>query len=293
MMALALPPDAYRATIVPHNNKFRLKGWAADVPVTTPTDAVRDRIKMEWMVPSTWHAENLQHVAAHLSSSRPLCAVSDGSFHPALQVGTAAWVLHTGDHTHDLGGSNVVPGPKEVQCAHRSELSGLIGAVRHVNLICHMFQITSGDAELGCDGLEAYNVATRHTFDPSTKVAHFDLVSALHYLIRSSPLCWTFRHVAGHQDDHCSLEDIDVWGRLNITADRRAKEYLWHTVSEGTYLETHSAPAGVLGPVHCDYNDADMFLVSHLSSSLKSLVARRRATEFWECSQETSTPSPC
>ena len=61
-----------------------------------------------------------------------------------------------------------------------------------MNILCRQFNIQAGNIELGCDGFEAFQVASRYTYDPTTRLKHFDLVSTLHCLIEQSPLTWSF-----------------------------------------------------------------------------------------------------
>ena len=42
--------------------------------------------------------------------------------------------------------------------------------------------------EVGCDGEAAYLAATRYNYQPTTRIGHFDLVTKLHHLIKSSSL---------------------------------------------------------------------------------------------------------
>ena len=87
--------------------------------------------------------------------------VSDGSYHPEFKTGTASWVITSTNNTgRRIYGYNIVPGEQHVQCPHRSELSGLLGAVKHINLLCQQYNIQHGSIELACDGLEAHKVAT-------------------------------------------------------------------------------------------------------------------------------------
>lgn len=52
-----------------------------------------------------------------------------------------------------------------------------------------MFNITIGNVELGCDGMESYKAAIRYTYVPCTQLANFDnLVSTLHSLIKERPV---------------------------------------------------------------------------------------------------------
>ena len=160
-------------------------------------------------------------------------AVSDGSYHPDHKKGTAAWVIHDTISKAEITGNNNVPGHSTVQCSHRSELSGLIGVVQHINNICKKYAITKEHIEVGCDGEEAFRVASRFAYAPNNKISHHNIVTKLHYLINSSPINWTFRHVRGYQDDSKALNDLDIWERLNIKADSLAKVQLWDYIEEG------------------------------------------------------------
>ena len=61
--------------------------------------------------------------------------------------------------------NNIVPGIPHYQCSYCSELIGLIGAVRQINLSCNLHNIMEGNVELDCDSLDAFKVASRYTFD--------------------------------------------------------------------------------------------------------------------------------
>ena len=88
------------------------------------------------MVKNTHQPTNNQHIAQALQQGHTLITVSDGLFHPDLQHGTAAWIIWDENTGIEISGNNIVPGRKDIQCSHRSELSGLIGAIHHINTIC-------------------------------------------------------------------------------------------------------------------------------------------------------------
>ena len=140
------------------------------------------------MVCNTFNNAEEQQVAHSISSDEGAIAVSDGSYHPDYHHGTAAWIICNRQQTAQVFGNNLTPGSKIAQCSHRSELSGLIGVVKHINDICSRYNITSGNVEVGCDGEEAFKIATRHHYRPTSKISHHDLTSKLHHLINSSPI---------------------------------------------------------------------------------------------------------
>ena len=169
-----------------------------------------------------------------------------------------------------------------MQCPHRSELSGLIGAVQHINLICQQHNIQQGYIELGCDGLEAYKVATRHHFRPSCNIGHFDLASTLHRLIQNSQMTWTFRHVKGHQDDTVDIQSIDIWGRLNMVADAKAKVALWEHITEGNQPTQYTSISNALPALYTKFGQDNTMIVSNLKKRLRHHISTHTILQYWE-----------
>ena len=158
------------------------------------------------------HNDNNEFLETKLQSGITTRAVSDGSYHTTYQYVTSAWIITIQNNKHAITGPDVVPSDTKSQFSCRSELCGLIGDIRHINNICSTYNILEGSAELGCDGLEAYNVATRYEYAPPTKISHYDLSSNLHQLIKASPLSWNTHHVIVHQDNGDTYNNIDEWG---------------------------------------------------------------------------------
>jgi hypothetical protein len=113
-----------------------------------------------------------------------------------------------------------VPGAPEDQSSYRSELAGLYGIAMMVQVICEHFGITSGGIEVGCDGQIAIQrvFGEGPHFNPAIKDADYDILK------------WTWRHVAGHQDDD-GIKELDRWAMLNIEMDNLAKVY-WKDMSD-------------------------------------------------------------
>ena len=99
-----------------------------DVPLHYPSPSQQNDNRMTWMLHTTQDTST-NYIVSQLHQNIPLKAVSDGSFHPIIKVGTAAWTIQATDPSLSISGNNVVPGNNQIQCSHRSELSGLIGIV--------------------------------------------------------------------------------------------------------------------------------------------------------------------
>ena len=280
--SMSLPPTAQRATILHLHNHITFQGSTSEGVTYIPNDTAHNEIAQSWMVQNVRNEGNIHHIATHLQHGGKLEAVSDGSYHPSYKRGTAAWVVSITNTTTYIIASNSTPGRDYQQCSHRSELSGLIGTIRHINMICKTYQITTGLVELGCDGEEAYKMATRYTYQPSTKISHFDLVTQLHYLIQTSPIKWQFRHVGGHQDKYTSYNDLDCWARMNIHADKLAKQHLWDDIH-------HHAPRFDTPYIINTLPTASLLLdneyhaiVSRCFRTLTSEVGKQRCKRYWK-----------
>ena len=120
----------------------------------------------------------------------------------------------------------MTPGEGSLQYSHRSELSGILGAILQMNDLCMKHKVESGRVELRCDGLGAVEIVRNlhDNINPNRK--HFDIITSIQESLQCSPLTWTFAHVAGHQDDHCAVSLLDNWEYLNTIADTEAKAKL-------------------------------------------------------------------
>ena len=54
-----------RATVVPHYNKIRLKGWASEAPSFTQPEEVQKRLNSAWMMHMTRNTEKNGMIADH------------------------------------------------------------------------------------------------------------------------------------------------------------------------------------------------------------------------------------
>jgi hypothetical protein len=238
----AVPADARSATVsLQGQQRARLlsvalapaQAPAAEQPLTFSQTLDALPASSSWAIKEIALPPDLRPILASLRAGSAR-AVSDGSFKD--KFGTSAFTL-VDAHACSIIGLNIVPGHPDDQGAYRSELAGLFGIVLIVNLLCSWAGITSGAIEVGCDGLSALNKAF-DTWPLEPSDPHFDLLSALRKMILSSPIEWTTRHVAGHQDEDPTAK-LDWWAEQNVQMDNLAKVF-W-------MQHSHSAP--VLYPI--------------------------------------------
>jgi hypothetical protein len=131
---------------------------------------------------------------------------------------------------------NVVPGHPGDQSAYRSELAGRPVHYRSSgeSLVFLGAGILSGGIEIGCGGLSALSKAF-DSWPLELADPYFDMLSSLRLMIASSPLTWTTRHVAGHQDDD-PTHPLDWCALQNIQMDNLAKVFwMQHSHSEAVF----------------------------------------------------------
>ena len=163
--------------------------------------------------------------------------------------------------------------------------------MKHINDICSQYKITSGKVEVGCDGEEAFKIATRHHYRPTSKISHHDLTTKLHHLINNSPITWKFRHVRGHHDDKKSTHQLNIWECMNIKADSMAKAYLWETLATGSTLPFTPNMPQTMPTISITVNDQKQQISSRTLRTITSMIAQQRALQYWKKRHPVYDPS--
>lgn len=221
-----LPPDAARATVKKiSRTKVILTGFHVQVIEGRQPIAAKSAPQSRWIDQSTNLPQDFLNEYSHSALLGTLKTVSDGSYLQEEKFGTAAWLIEPREHIHTKG-ECICPGHPDEQNSYRSELVGILGAIKHNNDICHRAGIRSGKITLGCDGEGALNAIQMEYSVVKSSRKHFDLIYSIRQAIKHSPLQWQFKHVKGHQDDHIAWENLDRWAQLNVMADASAKALL-------------------------------------------------------------------
>jgi hypothetical protein len=135
-------------------------------------------------------------------------AVSDGSYLDTQNAGMAGWIIEDTSHMHQAAGTTECPGSSEVQCSHRSELTGLLGIISHVNRICQLYNVQQGAITIGCNGQGALQTVHSHSKCTSSH-KHFDFILSIQASIAHSNIKWNFCHIEGHQDDVMNYDELN------------------------------------------------------------------------------------
>ena len=154
-------------------------------------------------------------------------AVSDGSY--AQGRSTSAFIItkrhRDGRMFSNVTGSNIVPGLQDEQDSYRAEIGGVMGILTAVEILCSKYAIQSGSLELGLDGKSAKE-AIFSDLPPKVEAKAYDLLRATRGVLSRLPIHVTGRHIEGHQDKHIPKSRLDLWARLNVDMDRKAKARL-------------------------------------------------------------------
>jgi hypothetical protein len=155
-------------------------------------------------------------------------AVSDGSYKLGV-IGTAASIVAADAQDKDcLQAFNMVPGWEDDQSPYHSELTGIVGSLTLLLVVCYSFDIQSGSATLALDGDSAMKQAMRQvdtTIPLKAFQSHFDLLQVCRFILKRLPIEIKWRWVESHQQREKGLTNLDWWARKNDWCDTKAKAF--------------------------------------------------------------------
>ena len=193
-------------------------------------------------LPPTWgdpailnHSTNLtpqqqQLLLLHLATNS-ITIVSDGSYHPDHQLGTAAWIIDLNNQTSIANGYYQCPGNNSDQSSYRSKLFGILGGMLHLLSCLDYNTDLHGQVKFYCDGKGAIDAITNKFPTANPSRLHYDIIQSIWSIIDKCNISWDFIHVKGHQDDLLDTPDLTRPEILNIQADNMAKTFSYHLLS--------------------------------------------------------------
>ena len=196
--------------------------------------------------------------------------VSDGTAKDG-KTAAAFTSLHK-EGTHEcMTGHMKIPGRQEDQDSYRGELAGLLGIITTVNFICILHHVTTGRVTVGCDNKSALTTAF-HRDHLSTKNASRDILQAIHFQRKISPIEWTTKHVYGHQDDKENNDKLDHWAQANIAMDHKAD-----IAREQGETPQHTKLAGENWRLKLH----NKYIMGHIKSSIELHCYHPIAVDYW------------
>ena len=206
---------------------YKGEGINAIIPIDENNNNQHTHPPLPWLHQSCTQTENLHQLIQEIKDGTAI-AVSDGSYCPERQIGSAAWTIQTTTTTSPqyLRGTSISPGSKEIQNAYRSELLGLLGILDALKVTCDYCELKRGKLTMACDGISALEQIQREADKISCKWKQCDLISACIKLRQEIPIDICFQHVKGHQDESNTYEELTILEKANIWADDEAKTTL-------------------------------------------------------------------
>jgi hypothetical protein len=206
--------------------------------------------------------------------SGSLIAVSDGSCKDTY--GTAAWILYAAPFY--LSGQVVCPGAAKDQNSYRSEIAGLLAILNMVDALVSFYNIPAGSIKVACDVLSALNRVFSDISTLSIDEPCFYLLVSARHLRLSSPLLWKHRHVKGHQDAATPKEQLDIYSRLNIKMDLRAKEHFQVAQCTPRHYFTINEPWSLWF--------SGLKINDKLDDSIYEIAHSAQAREYWQTKRD-------
>ena len=281
---IQLPREAQRATVqIQHDSLIQLTGWCHSLPEILQNNAEEIEDQEGFITETQLNKEEID-ILKEAMHNGDMKIVSDGSYRKDERYSTAGWITEDRRRQINLKGSLITPGSEESHCSHRSELSGILGAIININHLCNKHDIKHGSIELGCDGEGAIKIMEQNNKIIKSNRKHFDLIQAIQNAKDKSPLQWKFRHIKGHQDEVKEYTDLNRWEQLNVQADIIAKERM--------YLETYNKTENELyRPQHVPYLSCQIqwqdrqgrihHITTHLQNTLKQAIGSTTIREYW------------
>ena len=234
--SLAIPNDVIRATIHKVNeNTLILTGWRQHH--NNPHSYYTNRVYSDWILQHDATTAHTHQILAHSLRRNELIVVSDGSYYKDNNIGGAAWVIENLQQTHRTFGNCPSPGPPSAQCAYRSELIGLLGAIMHVNHIANTFNIQAATVKLFCDGKSAIDaISTKHIIIHNNR-KHFDILQSIQQAKALHNINWQIQHVEGHSDELDNFDNLSRTQQLNVMVDRRAKAFVTQLITQNAHQD--------------------------------------------------------
>jgi hypothetical protein len=247
-----------RATILQQGyNRLILTGWKSHD--NGEPFIFSEQNNTNWILHNTIQPQQYGNLL-HSIENRTAVAVSDGSYLENQKAGSARWVLEDDTQSIQILGSSACPGAPEVQCSHRSELTGLLGIITHVNALCQQHNINQGQITIGCNGKGAIQSSISH-IHCTLSYKHFDLISSIQSSIAHSKIKWNFQHIKGHQDDILQYEELTRMEQFNVATDHMAKTELTNMLSNPNWERRR--------PQNLPYEHVEVFWKNQSNSSIK------------------------
>ena len=195
--------------------------------------------------------------------------VTDGSYHPEYNIGTAAVVIEHANGTPLLQCWVKTPGRHDDLNAYRSELTGVYCGC----LIIKIFELhcaaPAPKIVFGCDNETAVNTGLMATKYSPIMAKHFDLLWEIQHFVTTTDSKLQPVHVRGHQSwEACTRSQT---ARMNSDADMVAKRYLSQCIEDPTITIEED-----VGGLHWSLSILGHKIVKNIDEAINAHIHGRR-----------------
>lgn len=249
-----LPSDALRAStyIKQHNPTIFLESFdlasqpnqplTSHTAITPPPTQLRTAFSLlpdtlRWCCATSQIPRDDGYSIAQAILHGKAIGVSDGSF--KFQYGTAGFIIHSHLPHCSLVAALPCLGDDSDHDAYRSELTGLLGLLTALQVICEFHKISSGSITLGCDNDNALDRSFDENWLCDVSAQNWDLIRCIRHLASQLPITIKPQKIKGHNDDKFEWKALSIFEQLNVQCDEIAKLF-WE--------DTHKPHSPILIP---------------------------------------------
>ena len=202
-----------------------------------------------------------------------LLIVHDGSYMPQIDKSIcAAGIVLLCSQTGRMG---------TIQCCEKSNRKTasnyrgeLIGALITSQILKVASTHTSSNrtVQLYCDNLGVIHHASHPERPTKDKQPQSDVITLVTYNLATSTIPWRYQHIYSHLDDTIEFQSLSLPEKLNVMADKLAKEALLDAAATGMYCQPYYPHENIR--VLINGNKATASIKSHLYQEWGQQVAR-------------------
>lgn len=274
-----IPVSSQKATIQHYSDsRILLTGWSQsleDNRISYSLELTTDSLHLD-----SFHTEaQANSLVPHLLQGN-VNIVCDGSYHPKLKIGAAAWVIESTNEEIRIQGSKGVTGPSQAQSACRSELFGIFYSLAH---LFHLIKDVTDDItfHIYCDGLSAIQSIQNFNKSNFCTKQNFDILNSIKVLSSKIPFKYQLHHVKGHQDQGTAYAQLSKHAQLNVIADDNAKQQLNEIQLHGNQYQSSSIALSPIDIFIKDNSGHSTQICTNLIESLRSSLTTDASRKYW------------
>jgi hypothetical protein len=212
--------DYSRTTVEVTPNSFLTSGSSSTQSETVDTSTTP---QFNWLHYKVIQSDSIQLLLQDLASNNAI-TVTDGSYHPFDETGSAAWTIESESGDEYISGISLIPGDASSQSAIRSELVGILAIYTYLHKLQTDLRLPALGGVLGCDCRSALESTFFSYRPPRVTDYHADIKASIHHYHNISSIHMQPIHIYAHQDDFVPYINLSRLEKMNVRMDYLAKQ---------------------------------------------------------------------